>query len=432
MDLSRFNWRVVLSVATVAMLIQQAFSYVCQMVMPILADSIADEFGISPAWLGLYLFIQNLMAILAAAGCGGFILRLGPLRVSQLALVMMACSLLLLASAQLWLYPLAAILLGASAVSTPASSHILARVCPPRLAPLIFSIKQTGVPVGALIGGLMIPFFLGLTIYSTTFDRTFSIGPFGAALLTAMIVFIVAGLLQPVRGYFDAERKPELKITFGNMRATMNIVLKNPALRDIAFAAFAFGGLQSLFAGFFFLFLIDRLDHSEVEVGSVFAISSVTAIVARILWGWLGGRLVAPLRILGAIGLFGGLAAILMAGFDATSSIFEITAVAILYNITALSWHGLVLAETARLAPEGQVGGVTGGLLSFTSMAMLIYPAVYGLLLAYTDSYKIGFALAAVPAFAACLVFIAGPVQGSWLGLLSRRGSQPGAGKPKD
>ena len=33
-----------------------------------------------------------------------------------------------------------------SSVSTPASSHLLARYSPPKYAPLIFSVKQTGVP----------------------------------------------------------------------------------------------------------------------------------------------------------------------------------------------------------------------------------------------------------------------------------------------
>ena len=33
------------------------------------------------------------------------------------------------------------------AISTPSSSHLLGRLSPPRFAPLVFSIKQTGVPL---------------------------------------------------------------------------------------------------------------------------------------------------------------------------------------------------------------------------------------------------------------------------------------------
>lgn len=414
-DLSRYNWRTVMTVATAAMLIQQAFSYVCQIVMPILADRLAEEFGISRGWLGFYLALQNVIAILAAIGCGGFILRYGPLRVSQVALALMGCSLVVIASGQLWIYPLGAILMGAAAVSTPASSHILARVCPPHLAPLVFSIKQTGVPVGALIGGLLVPFLLGLVFYSEVFGGTIRVGHFGAALITALIVFLVAISLQPVRTFFDQDRDPDTKIGLGDLRTTLRMVLSNPPLRDIAFAAFAFGGLQSLFAGFFILYLIDGLGYSEVEAGSAFAVASFMAIWARILWGWLGGGYVTPRLLLAMIGLIGGASAVAVGLFDQRWSLFEITAVAIVYNMTAISWHGILLAETARLAPKENVGGVTGGVLSFTSIAMMIYPAIYGGLLAATGSYSIGFLLAAAPSFAAFVVFLKQPVAGSWL-----------------
>ena len=132
MNLEKLDWRIVLTLATVAMLVQQAFSYVCQMALPILADRVADEFGISRAWLGLYLSIQNLTAIVAAMSCGGFIIRFGAMRVSQVCLILMGGSLFVIASGFVWLYPIGAILLGAGAVSTPASSHILARFWGPR------------------------------------------------------------------------------------------------------------------------------------------------------------------------------------------------------------------------------------------------------------------------------------------------------------
>ena len=92
--------------------------------------------------------------------------------------------------------------------------------------------------------------------------------------MTALIVFLVAICLQPVRTYFDQERDPNTKIGIGDLRATLRMVLSNPPLRDIAFAAFAFGGLQALFAGFFILYLIDGLGYSEVEAGSAFAVAS--------------------------------------------------------------------------------------------------------------------------------------------------------------
>lgn len=415
MDLSRLDWRWIMTIATGAMLIQQAFSYVCQIAMPILADRIAEEFGISRGWLGFYLALQSVMSIVAAIGCGGFILRFGAVRMSQIALMLMAGSLAVISTGVLWIYPLGAALMGAGSVSTPASSHILARVCPPHLAPLVFSIKQTGVPVGSLIGGLLLPFLLGVVLYSDIIGQPIRLGHFGSAFVLALLVLSVAVALQPIRAHFDADRRPATPIGFGDIRLTIRTVLGNPPLRDIAFAAFAFGGLQSIFAGFFLLFLIDDLGYSEVEAGGAFALSSFTAIWARIFWGWLAGGRASPRFLLAAIGLIGGLSAIAVASFDRGWGLFEITAVAVAYNISAISWHGLLLAETARLAPKENVGGVTGGVLAFTSMAMMSYPAVYGAILGATGSYSFGFLLAAAPAFLAFAIFLRPPLEGSWL-----------------
>lgn len=420
MKLECFDWRIILSIAVFSMLMQQAFSYVCQIAMPILADRIAEDFGISRAWLGFYLFLQNIAAIIGAMGCGGFILRYGALRISQWCLILMGGSLLVVSTGILWIYPIGAILLGMAAVSTPASSHILARVCPPRLAPVVFSVKQTGVPVGSLIGGLLIPFLLTISVYSATLKTPIHLDAYGTAFVTGLIVYLVALLLQPIRAHFDADRDLNVQLTFSGVSETMKFVISHPQLRDISFGAFAFGGLQSIFAGFFILFLIDGLDYTEAEAGSAFAISAFTAVGARIFWGYLGSTLFSARTILGGIGIFGTLAAVLTSFYDASWSYSLILWVAILYNVTSLSWHGILLAEIARLSPPDRVGGVTGGVLSFTSVAMMIYPALYGGLLAITDSYSVGFLVCSIPALISGIIFLRPPIDAPWIRFILR------------
>ena len=415
MNLSRLDWRVILALATSSMLLQQAFSYVCQIALPFLADRVAEDFGISRAWLGLYLFIQNVASIAAAMGCGAIIIRMGALRISQACLLFMGGSLFVLATGVLWLYPVAAILLGAASVSTPASSHILAKYCPPRLAPIIFSIKQTGVPVGSLIAGVLIPILLGTGFYIGSLGVSIHLDAYGTCVVLGLMVYAIALSLQPLREHFDSDRRSDVKFSFSGAIQTMRVVMSNPSLRDLALCAFALGGLQSIFAGFFILFMIDGLNYSEVEAGSVFAISSFTAIGARILWGWLGSAYFSARLVMGGISLFAAVGAVLIGFLDFRWSFNSILTVAILYNVTSLSWHGILLAETARLSPEGNVGGITGGVLAFTSIAMMIYPAIYGGLLAVTDSYGIGFRLAAVPALFCAIVFFKSPLDGSWI-----------------
>jgi MFS family permease len=326
----------------------------------------------------------------------------------------MGGSLFVVSTGVLWLYPLGAILLGMAAVSTPASSHILARVCPPRIAPVVFSVKQTGVPVGSLIGGLLFPFLLTVSIYSAVFRTPIHLDVYGTAFVAGLLVYCAVLALQPIRAHFDADRQPDVKFSFAGVSETMKLVISNPQLRDLSLGAFAFGGLQAIFSGFFILFMIDGLNYSEAEAGSTFAISAVTAIGARIFWGYLGSTFISARFVLGGIGLFGGVAAILTGFYDIRWSYSLILAVAILYNITALSWHGILLAETARLAPSDMVGGVTGSVLAFTSVAMMIYPALYGGLLAITDSYSVGFIICSAPSFVAGVIFFRKPIEAPW------------------
>ena len=137
--------------------------------------------------------------------CGGFILRYGAVRISQWALLMMGGSLIIISLKIIWLYPIGAILLGLGGVLTPASSHLLARVCPPKIAALIFSIKQTGVPLGSLVGGLLIPFLLGVSVYISSLKTSIHVDAFGAAFITALLVYFIIIILQPVRDYFDSD-----------------------------------------------------------------------------------------------------------------------------------------------------------------------------------------------------------------------------------
>tara|TARA_Y100001934_G_scaffold283838_1_gene407773 strand:- start:7304 stop:8665 length:1362 start_codon:yes stop_codon:yes gene_type:complete len=418
MNLDKYDWKVILSIATIAMLAQNTFSYVCQITMPILADRIADNYDISRAWLGLYLFIQNITSIITAICCGSFILRYGSVRISQWALLMMGGSLFIVSIKVLWLYPIAAILLGLGGVLTPASSHLLAKVCPPKIAALIFSVKQTGVPLGSLMGGLLIPFLLGVSFYISILKTSFHIDAFGAAFITGMIVYIIVLFLQPVRDYFDSDRNPDEKLSYSDVTKTMKTVISTPQLRDLAFGSFSFGGLQSIFAGFFILFLIDGLGFNEVEAGMAFAIASFTAVGARILWGYIGSIYLSARIVLGFIGIFSSIASILTGLYDESWSYSLIVAIAILYNITALSWHGILLAEIARLSSRDTVAGITGGVLAFTSISMMVYPAIYGILLGLTGSYATGFLLSSIPAFIGGIILLRRPVETSWIKII--------------
>ena len=60
---------------------------------------------------------------------------------------------------------------------------------------------------------------------------------------------------------------------------------------------------------------------------------------------------------------------------------------------TAVGWNGVMLAEAARIAPAGQVGGATAALNFAFAVTMLVAPPAFSGLVGLTGGYAAGFLL---------------------------------------
>ena len=374
-----------LFVALCAMFFQQSFVTIGKVLPAILAPAIFDDLLINPSWLGVYVGIIAFVALTVQVGCGSFIIRYGSLRISQISLLSTGIGLALATPGFISLMILSAVAIGASASSTPASSHLLGRYSPAQYAPLVFSIKQTAVPLGLLSAGLLGPFL------TEAYDWRVAL----LAVAGACLVFTLA--LESFRAKFDKDRDESKKIHLSDFRGTVTLVLSKKPLRSLAFGCFAFVGLQATFVAFFVIYLTD-IGYSLIEAGAVFSIATAVAIPGRIFWGWMSSWLVQPRAMLGILALLMFVAAGLTSCFDASWSTWQVLLVAVLVSASVFSWHGVTLAEAARLAPSSMRGTVTGGVLSFGQFGGLVLPLFYSLILSLTASYQLGFLACSLPA----------------------------------
>ena len=357
-----------------------------QVIPAVLAPLIIRDLGITPAVAGFYFALTACFALLGQMGCGSFILKYGPLRMSQIALLSMAVGLAIaIQGSPLAFVLLAAIGLTGAACATPASSQLLGRWSPPRLAPIVFSVKQTAVPIGILMGGSLAPTLAGWLGWK---------GTMGVA-VAALTVFAFA--LQPLRRRFDAERAPNRSFRLGDLAATMRVVMTTQSLRGLAYACFAFNGMQQVMTAYFVLYMT-HLGYDLVSAGYIFSVAVVVAVPCRVLWSWLGSFHMSSRLMMAWLALGMAAAAVGMAFFSGGWPILAIEAVAWVLSATALSWHGILLSEAARLAPEGMVGSATGGVLSFGQAGSLVCPLIYAALLHLTGSYGLGWAVCGLPA----------------------------------
>lgn len=390
-----------------AMFVQQTFASLGRSLPTVIAPAIITDLALDAAWVGVYVSLVAVSALMFQLGCGSFIIRYGALRMSQVALLLLAGGLAAASTGVVALLALSAIIGGGgSAISTPASSHLLGRYSPPSYAPLIFSVKQTAVPAGLLLAGLLGP---ALTL-SAGWSATLNVAAAGCILYAFM--------LQRSRAEFDADRVPSRRFHVSDFRTTFTSVLATAELRNLSMACFAFNGLQTVFTSYFIIYLV-VLGYGLELAGLVFSAAMVTAVPCRILWGWLGSTSISPRHMMGGlalgmagstllVGLYGPLWPVLIVGFVASC-----------LSATAMSWHGVLLAEAARLAPAGMRGMATGGVLSFGQLGGLLLPLVYSGLLYLTESHGLGFVVCGAPALLVGILLMRPPSPGAATALRS-------------
>jgi nitrate/nitrite transporter NarK len=369
-----------LYLALVSMTIQQTCATLGRSTVPLIAAAIVADLGLDPALVGVYVAIGAVAGFLTTMTCGGLILRYGAMRMTQVGMLALAIGLSLPASGWLPAFALGAFVGGlGQAISTPSSSHLLGRLSPPRLAPLVFSIKQTGVPAGLMVAGVVAPLLATEAGWRT------------ALLVIGGLCAVTGVALQPLRARFDVDRIPGSPLSPADIRANVASVLREPALRAMCLAMFSFVGLQSLFTGFFVLYLVRGLGYELERAGLVFAIAVAVAVPARIGWGWLASHLVRPATLLSLLGVGMAVAAALAAIIHPAWPTWLATLVAIAFSATAVSWHGVLLAEVARLSPPGRIGSTTGAVLAFGDAGSLVLPLLFSAALTLTGGYATGF-----------------------------------------
>jgi MFS family permease len=378
--------------ATLAMLVQQAFATFTRGVVPVLAPAIGAELGIDPSHAGSYTALAAAAAMIGTVGVGGFLRRYGGFRVSQVSLAIAGLGVALGAPAGVVAIAIGGFLVGlGSTVSTPASSHVLARVVPRRQQPLYFSIKQTGVPLGVAMTGALAPAFAAFA------------GWRGSLALSALLCLVLAVVLEPWRTRCDTDRDPAASLGLSAIGETIRSAW-SPGVGTITAMAMCYVGLQFVHMTFVVVFLVETQERSLGAAGSLFSIATLVAIPGRILWGWLGGRLVAPRRLLAGIGLGTAAAFGAMALLPASASDLLVLGALALNSATVMAFHGLMLAEVARLSPPGRAGSVTGGVLFFAQIGQIALPPLFGLV-ALAAGYRTAWAVFALPAM----------VMGAWL-----------------
>ena len=371
----------------IATLAVQALVSMASITVPVLAPAASKELHISAAFIGLFVALVYFASMLSSAASVDLIRRIGAIRVSQWGLLLCAAGLAMLTVGATPALIASAFLIGFGyGPITPASSHILARTTPPHMMSFVFSVKQTGVPVGGALAGVVVPPLVIL-------------GGWRAGAITVAALCVVTALIaQWIRKENDADRDPTRPISARGPFRALALVATDPGVRRLSMCSFFFSALQMCLVTYLVTYLTNRLGYSLVEAGLMLTIAQGAGIVGRIAWGAIADRSGRPAVVLGVLGCAMACASVMMAASSPEWPRALIAVLCALFGGTAVGWNGVFLAEVAREAPPGKAVEATGGALFFTFFGVLITPPIFALIVESGGGYSAAFAaVAAAP-----------------------------------
>ena len=381
-----------------AMMLVQTMTAMAVVTVPVLAPEIAESLAIDTAAVGLYQSAAFVGAAFLTLLSGSLVLRHGGVRVNQASVVLSAAGVGLAVVGSVPIVALGAALAGIGyGLATPAASHVLARVAPPARRGLVFSIKQSAVPLGGLVAGVLFP---------PVAER---FGWVWAVALACALVASAAVIIQPLRARLDDDRDPVHRVRFDAPGQSVRLIFATPRLRPIALVAFSYGAMQLCLFAFLVAYLVERVGLDLVTAGLMFSVMQGAGVAARIGWGWVSDRWISARPLLAGLGVGTIASTVAATAFSEQWPLAGLAAVSAALGATGVGWNGVYLAEVSRAVPMDKVGPATGGIMMFTFVGVVLGPSTFGAIVAMTGSYAAAFIAMDVLVLATVVALVFGP-----------------------
>lgn len=360
--------------------------------VPAAAPAIAADLGIAGESVGFFISMVYGVGVLSAVLSVSFIRRYGAVRVSQF--ILLAGIAMIAAAAFGGTVPalaLAAMLLGLGYGATaPTSSQLLMKRTPSRIRNLVFSIRQIGVPLGGVLGGIVVPPLV------LAFDWQTAIA------VQVLPALLVLALLQVVRQNYDADRDPAYAIRISGLFDPLALLKTKPEIRVLSLAVFFYAGVQLCFVAYMSVHLTSQAGFDLVAAGLMLAIYQISGVVSRPIWGAIADRWVSARLMLGVMGFVMAGTAVLAGEFSPNWPWLAILVVAVVAGATASGYTGIAFAEFARIGGTTQVADATGLGASTQFFGVMVLPSLFSLLVTlsgYQLAYDVVAGLAVVSGF---------------------------------
>jgi MFS family permease len=379
-----------------ATLAVQTLATMAMLSLPAVAPEVARDLHLPGTLIGTFVSLVYTVGIVSALGSPGFIHRHGAVRVSQVVLLSVMAMLLVSATGTIAGLAVGAVLLGLSyGANAPAATHLLVPQTPPRVFNMVMSLRQIGVPLGGVLGSLIVPPITVLAGWRV------------ALLIEVIPALLLCLALQRPRERWDAGRNPRYRLPGPRgFLLPFRLLREDARLIPLALASFLYSGIQLCFMAFMTVHLTTVAGFDLIGAGQALAAYQITGAVSRPIWGWAADRFLTPARTLAVQGFIMAGAALAAGQFGPHWPVPLVVAVAAVAGASAGGYTGIAYAEWARLggARRTEATGLGTALMFF---GVTVIPSAFGLavtlLHGYADAYAALGVLALIGAAPMCL-----------------------------
>lgn len=363
-------WYAVLVTTAAQMVVAMA-----NIVLPTIAPKVAESLGVDPVLVGYHVGITFGAATITSVYGGLAVLRRGAAWTTACAMLSAVAGLALLAVPSFAAIALGSVAIGVGmGLAAPAASQILVQRTDPRRRNLVFSIKQTGVPLGGVIVSLTAP-ALAVTVgwrWALAFIA-----------VIALVTFLLSAVARPA---WDRDRQPAGSVRIEALGG-VPLVWKIESLRWISLAAVLFSAAQRILLSFAVIYLVAEGGYGLVEAGVMLSLAQIGGSVARIPWGWLADRVKSGVAVLTIICVIMIVSSIGLVALDASWPRPVVHVLFVVLGASCVGWNGIVHAECARMAPPGAVSLVAGGTSFFIYGGVMLGPPIFALVYGVVGEY---------------------------------------------
>jgi MFS family permease len=372
-----------------------------QLGVPVLAPAFVSGIGMPPEAVGLIGGFMGFGSVWLFAANNAVTPVFGPLRALIAASVLAVTGAALMLTGVWVAVSVGAICVGfAYAVTAPAGSQILSAHTPRRLWGTLFSIRQSGVPVGGAIAGLV-----GAGLAAAVGWRV-GLGALAAfPLICGCLLY-----LAPVRFHAGANGEPfRARALFdpANAIRPFRSLLRMRQLLPITLASLGFAMGQGSTFAFLTTYLTDGLGLTLALAGVIYSVMQLSSFAGRVVIGIIADRLGSIRLVLFLLALASSGAAVMLAQFDPGWPKWLLFACAGFAGVCVATWNGLYLAGIAKLVPPDEIGEATACATFFTFIAYMFAPPLFGTIVWFAG-YSVAYYCVAAMVLVAAVALRAG------------------------